>query len=53
MKWSDYKVTFVSPNRIDVRTIRAVSQRDARWRAVRKFIMPIGAEITKVERISQ
>ena len=50
MQWREYLVTFESPNvGTFTRFIRATSRRDAEWRAVRKFILPKGSTITKVE----
>jgi hypothetical protein len=58
LTWNDYIVTFHTDRGTErddlghiTRFIRAVSQRDAEWRVVRKFILPADAEIVKVERV--
>lgn len=52
-QWAEYRVTFHTNGRgEDIRYVRAISERDARYRVARKYIMPALAEIVRVERIS-
>ena len=61
MRWNDYSVVFEDVSLAEraadeglfetgrfERYIRACSERDARYRVVRKFILPIDAEIVSV-----
>lgn len=52
MTWNEYIVHFDTERGPIKRYIRATSSNDARWRVVRKFILPLSAVITNVEKCS-
>ena len=51
MTWSEYLVVFTTDRGQIERYVRAISQRDAKWRVVRKYQLPYDATIVSVTRV--